>query len=102
MIWDGKPNPSFQAIQQLYVEVHDLTVNVTFVLGEIRERWGQSCVLVTNHGLEIEDSPATKGYLHVLNFVQIHVHCTCKLISVISYACTCIHVYTCTSTFMQL
>ena len=67
MIWEGKGKPTFQTAQQLYIEVHETTANVEYILDEVRARWGASYVIVTNDGLKLEDSPATQGLVYLLN-----------------------------------
>ena len=62
MTWDGKSKPSFATTQQIYVEVQESTANATYILGEVKERWGPSYVLV---GLVLEDTPSTQGLLSV-------------------------------------
>ena len=55
---EGKPE--FQLTSQTYMEVTKATANVEHILGII-SWWGPEYTLVTNDGLQIEDSTATQG-----------------------------------------
>jgi len=57
----GWGKPEFQPTSQTYVELTEATANVEHILGVISSRWGPEYTLVTNDGLEIEDSTATQG-----------------------------------------
>lgn len=57
----GKCKPSFQTIQQTYIELQESTANVHYVRDEVSRTWGSLYVLVTSDGLQLEDSPATRG-----------------------------------------
>ena len=61
MLRQGRGKPEFQAVSQTYVELTEATANVDHILGVISSRWGPEYTLVTNDGLEIEDSTATQG-----------------------------------------
>ena len=56
----GRGKPEFQATSQTYVELTEATANIEHILGVICSRWGSEYTLVTNDGLEIEDSTATQ------------------------------------------
>ena len=53
--------PEFQALNQMYIELHESTANVGFVTDACRKQWGSEYTVVTNDGLEIEDTSATQG-----------------------------------------
>lgn len=60
--WTTKTNkPSFNPSHQAYIEVQESTATVEYITEEIRKKWGESYTLVTNDGLELESSAATKG-----------------------------------------
>lgn len=62
MQWNGKTNkPVFTPSHQTYVEVQESTANVDYIKNNIRRQWGDNYILVTNDGLELEDSSATQG-----------------------------------------
>ena len=50
---DGRPD--FTKLSQTFVEVNETTVNVTYLLSVINEKWGAECVLVTADRLQIND-----------------------------------------------
>ena len=60
----GRGKAEFQPTSQTYLELTEATANVEHILGVISSRWGAEYTLVTNDGLEIEDSTATQG-MHV-------------------------------------
>ena len=45
---------------QTFIELIEATANVNHILAIIRRRWGPDYILVTQDGLQIEDSPATQ------------------------------------------
>ena len=51
----------FQPVSQTFIELIEATANVDHILAIIRRRWGPDYILVTQDGLQIEDSPATQG-----------------------------------------
>ena len=55
----GKPR--FQPVGQVYVPVQETTANVPYVLSAIQQEFGQSYVIVTADGIELQDSPGTQG-----------------------------------------
>ena len=66
MIRRGRGKADFAPSSQTYIELVDTTANLEHIMGVIRNRWGSEYVLVTNDGLELEDSPATQGfYYHI-------------------------------------
>lgn len=62
MHWNTKTNkPSFIPSHQSYVEVQESTATVEYIRDDIRRKWGDSYILVTNDGLELENCSATQG-----------------------------------------
>ena len=55
----GKPR--FQPVGQMYVPVHETTANVPHVLSAVQQEFGQSYIIVTADGIELQDSPGTQG-----------------------------------------
>ena len=53
--------PEFETTGQMYVDLTDATANITHIRGKIQEQWGAEYTIVSNEGLEIEDSSATQG-----------------------------------------
>lgn len=41
--------------------VHDTTANVPYVLSAVQQEFGQSYIIVTADGIELQDSPGTQG-----------------------------------------
>ena len=68
----GKCKPEFEPISQTYIELVDSTANLEHILGVIHQRWGSQFTLVTNDGIELEESPATQGYFVVIFTLYIH------------------------------
>lgn len=62
---NSKSRPSFTKLKQDFFIIEESTANVPYILKVVRERWGQSYILVGNNGLEIEDSPGTQGKCYV-------------------------------------
>ena len=54
----GRGKPEFQPMSQTYVRPQQMW---NIILGVISSRWGPEYTLVTNDGLEIEDTTATQG-----------------------------------------
>ena len=48
--------PEFQALNQMYIELHNITANVGFIAEAVKKQCGSEYIVVTNDGLEIEDS----------------------------------------------
>ena len=57
----GRGKPEFQASSQMYIELTEATAYLDHIVELIRKRWGAEYILVTNDGIELEDSPATQG-----------------------------------------
>ena len=51
----------FQCQSQTFIELVDSTANVEHILSVIQRRWGSDYTLVTQDGLQLEESPATQG-----------------------------------------
>ena len=61
MIKSHWKKPEVQCLSQLYTDITDTTANIVFTLTIIQRRWGEEFTLVTNDGLELLDSPGTRG-----------------------------------------
>ena len=57
----GRGKVSFNAINQMNIELQEETANLDFILAAIQKQWGTEYTLVTNDGLELDNSPATRG-----------------------------------------
>lgn len=57
----GNSKPTFQPLGQMYVDITDSTANLQYIHACIQNQWGDEFTIVTNNGLELEDSPATQG-----------------------------------------
>ena len=81
----------FQPHSQTFIELVDSTANVEHILGVIQRRWGSDYILVTQDGLQLEESPATQGNCIALeialqpSYTRIMQLCTAKTGS--SYSC---------------
>ena len=51
----------FEKEGQLLVEVNEDTATVLYISAAVKREYGDTCILVTNDGLEILDQAATKG-----------------------------------------
>ena len=58
----------FQPLHQTFIELIDTTANVEHILAIARRQWGLDYILVTQDGLQIEDSPATQG---IDNYISV-------------------------------
>ena len=56
---NGKP--MFENIDVFYVDIDEATSNVPSLLKVVQDEFGNNYVLLTNDGLIIKDSPATRG-----------------------------------------
>ena len=61
MIRRGRGRAEFTPTSQTYIDLLETTANLEHITDVIHRRWGSEYVLVTNDGLELEDSPATQG-----------------------------------------
>ena len=57
----GKGKVEFEVIGQTHIELTEETANLTYILEIIHKQWGEEYKLVTNDGVEFEDSPAIQG-----------------------------------------
>lgn len=57
------PNGKIEFLQELstYIDLTPANANVMYIEGEIQKRWGVEYILVTNDGLRLSDSSATRG-----------------------------------------
>ena len=55
----GKPR--FQPMGLMYMSVHETTAHVLHVLSAVQQEFGQSYIIVTADGIEMQDSPDTQG-----------------------------------------
>ena len=53
--------PDFQRLGKAYVVMSERQANVDYILRELREEFGDGHILVNSDGLEIRDSPGTRG-----------------------------------------
>ena len=78
---NGKPN--FENIDVIFVDIHEDSADVVSMLRAVQEQFGPNYVIVSNDGLEIKDSPGTRGTLLIVCFVSpdpeviMHLN-TCK------------------------
>ena len=56
------------------IKIEESTATVEFIRQEVRRRWGESYILVTIDGLELEGSLATQG-LFMHHYLYVHVWC---------------------------
>ena len=59
----GKAKPRFTISSTLLVDVTAEKANLTHMTSAIRQQWGEDYSIVTNDGIELEDSPVTRGNL---------------------------------------
>ena len=62
----------FTGIDNIYINVTPSTANIHYILSEVQEKWGTDYVVVSNDGLKIGDSPATRGK----NSTAVRSHCS--------------------------
>ena len=53
--------PDFFPQSQMHLDITNQTANLKYILEKIKVEWGEDYVIVTNNGIELEDSPATQG-----------------------------------------
>ena len=53
--------PTFEKLGQVFIEIGEGTVNVAYILSVARAEFGANHTLVTNNGLELQDSTGTQG-----------------------------------------
>ena len=71
--WLPNGKPEFKQIGQLFIDITEATANIEYVQSVIQNKWGPYYILVTVDGLQLNDSPGTKGIV----FCQI-VLCLCS------------------------
>ena len=59
--WLPNGRPEFKQSGQLFVDITEATANVQYVQSVVQSRWGPDYILVTADGLQLDDSPGTKG-----------------------------------------
>ena len=64
-------NPEFDSLSQMYVDLTEITANITHVTEIVRNQWGTEYTVVSAEGIEIADSTATQGELRSYNFMQL-------------------------------
>ena len=52
---------TFDPIHQMYLEIKESTANVHYISLAVTKKWGKGYMLVTNDGLQLEDTEATRG-----------------------------------------
>lgn len=65
----------FTSIEAVYVDLKPGTANVNYVLAYIQNLWGSEYVIVSNDGLQIQDSSATKGQFFIIMLDSYRVLC---------------------------
>ena len=63
---------SFTPISHMYLEITELSANVTLIKAAIQRKWGPY-TLVTSDGVELEDSPGTEGK-YSYNYIAMTLH----------------------------
>lgn len=61
MTYAGNGRPQLQNIDAFYVDNNEASVNVVPRKKSLQEELGENYILVSNNGLTIKDSPATRG-----------------------------------------
>ncbi len=56
----------FYPYEATYLDLKPSTANASFIRSEIQKIWGAEYIIVSNYGLEIVDTSATKGMLEFL------------------------------------
>ena len=51
----------FTALEVMYVELKASTANVNYIQSYVQKIWGPQYVIVSNDGLQIQDTSATRG-----------------------------------------
>lgn len=55
----------FEQETQMHIDLTENTANVEHVIQEVKQLWGDSYVLVTVDGLQLEDCEGTQGMAHL-------------------------------------
>ena len=58
----------FTPLCHMYLQITELSANVTLIKAAIQRKWGADYTLVTSDGIELEDSPGTEGN-HIVTYV---------------------------------
>ena len=64
--WLPNGRPEFKQLGQSFVDITEATANVQHVQSVVQGRWGPDYILVTADGVQLDDSPGTKGMLLIL------------------------------------
>ncbi len=64
--WTAKGKPEFEAESQLLLDLTESTANLENILSSVRDQWGSRYILVTNDGIQIEETSGSIGTLTVL------------------------------------
>ena len=51
----------FISIDKMYIDLTPSIANIDYVQSEVQSNWGEEYVVVSNDGLKISDSAATRG-----------------------------------------
>ena len=86
---EGTSKPEFMPLEVGYVEINSKTANINFIRDTIQDRWGKNYQVVSNEGLPILDSPATRG--RCKKFVRQYIHGVCLCVWCIVW-CVCVFV----------
>ena len=63
-MWLPNGKPEFKQMGQLFIDITEGTANVEYVHASVvQNKWGPDYILVTVDGLQLHDSPGTKGNL---------------------------------------
>lgn len=54
--WLPKDKPEFEPEGQHILELTEATANLDYILSSVRDHWGDGYVLVTNDGIQLENS----------------------------------------------
>lgn len=57
----GKVEFDITMASQTHIELTEETANLRYILETVHKRWGEEYKLVTNDGVELEDSPGIQG-----------------------------------------
>ena len=61
----------FHSLEVTYVDLKPSTANVLYVQSCVQKKWGDDYVIVSNDGLRICDSSATRGMLNTVLFTSV-------------------------------
>lgn len=60
----AKGKPEFEVDGQLVLDLNESTASLDFILSSVRDKWGSHYILVTNDGIEIEETSVPIG-MHI-------------------------------------